>query len=66
MYNADEGFLAATTEWLSLHVDLATRRVAPMAAQVLYRFAEVHASHRALPRPPEVGRAMGIKSRKSV
>lgn len=29
MYHAEQHFLAATAEWLNLHVDLAVRRVAP-------------------------------------
>ena len=32
MFHADEGYLAATNELMSLHVSQATRRGAPMAA----------------------------------
>ena len=59
MYHAEQGFLAATAEWLSLHVDLAQRRVAPMPEAIAGRLAEVHAAHGALPVPPEVGRVIG-------
>ena len=59
MFHADQGFVAATTEWLSLHVDLGVRRVAPMPAAILRRLAEVHAVHRRLPPPPELGRRVG-------
>ena len=58
MYHAERGFLAATSEWLSLHVDLRRRRVAPMPKAVLDRLAEISAIHGRLPRPPEVGRAV--------
>ena len=58
MYHADQGYLAATSEWLSLHVDMTLRRVAPMPAQVRARFAEVMASHRSLAIPPEAGRVI--------
>lgn len=59
MYQAEEGFLAATAEWLSLHVDMRRRRVARMPEALAGRLAEVHAAHGALPVPPEVGRVIG-------
>lgn len=58
MYHADEGYLASTTEWLSLHVDLAARRVVPMPEEITSRLADIYASHRDLPRPAEVGRVI--------
>src|SRR5437879_2048004 len=35
MYHAQEGYLAATNELMSLHVSEATRQSAPMAAEIL-------------------------------
>ena len=58
MFHAEDGFLAATTEWMSLHVDLAARRVAPMPEEITARLAAIHESHRALPWPPEAGRVI--------
>jgi len=58
MYHADEGFLAATAEWLSLHVDLTARRVSPFPEEILARLAEVMAAHGSLPAPAEVGRVI--------
>ena len=63
MYHAAEGFLASTNELMSLHVDLATRRGAPMAPEVLARLATIQAVHDALPRPPQVGRVIGLGAR---
>ena len=63
MYHATEGYLAATNELMSLHVDLATRRGAPMATGVLSRLAAVQKAHDRLPRPPQVGRVMGLGAR---
>jgi acyl-CoA thioester hydrolase len=63
MYHATEGYLAATNELMSLHVALETRRGAPMAAEVLARLAEIQAAHDRLPRPPQVGRVIGLASR---
>src|SRR5438477_1406984 len=63
MYHAAEGFLAATNELMSLHVTVETRRAAPMAGDVLDRLAAIQAVHDALPRPPQVGRVMGLGAR---
>jgi acyl-CoA thioester hydrolase len=63
MYHAVDGYLAATNELMSLHVALETRRGAAMAPSVLARLAAVQAAHAALPRPPQVGRVMGLGAR---
>ena len=62
MYHAQEGYLAATNELMSLHVSQETRRSAPMAATLLERLAEIGRAHDALPMPPQVGRLMGLKA----
>ncbi|MFQ6018361.1 MAG: thioesterase family protein [Kiloniellaceae bacterium] len=66
MYHAEEGFLAATSEWLSLYIDLDTRRVSPMPADITARLAEIQAAHRNLPRPPEAGRVIRVPPEKPV
>ena len=60
MHHATEGYLAATNELLSLHVSQQTRRACEMAPEIRERLARIQASHDALPRPPEVGRIMGL------
>jgi acyl-CoA thioester hydrolase len=60
MHHATEGFLAATNELLSLHVNLAKRRAAPMAADVLLRLGDVLTLHETLPVPDQVGRRIGL------
>lgn len=35
MYHAEKGYLAATAEWMNLHVDLHERRVSPWPAHIL-------------------------------
>ena len=60
MYHAEEGYLAATNELMSLHVNQATRRSAPMASQILERLARIQHAHDTLPRPPHVGRTIGL------
>lgn len=63
MWHATEGFLAATNELMSLHVSRATRRGAPMAPELLERLEEVLHAHRALPRPWQVGRSIGLDAK---
>lgn len=58
MYHAEEGFLAATMESLSLYVDLNRRRVALFPEAISRRLAAVFAAHRGLPLPPEAGRVI--------
>jgi len=60
MYHADAGYLASTSEQLSLHVSLRTRRSCPFPDAVQDRLAAMSALHRALPRPMQVGHIMGI------
>jgi acyl-CoA thioester hydrolase len=60
LFHAEDGWLAATCEWLHLHIDLGTRRVAPWPAEVLQQFAEHDAAGVGGPWPAEVGRVIGI------
>lgn len=60
LYHAD-GWLAATAEGLTLHVDQSGPRVAPMPDFILAKFSEMQAAHAALPTPPRVGSKIGIK-----
>lgn len=60
MVHAQEGWLAATAEWMNLHVDLATRRVSPWPEGTLAALAELTAAQPRGPFPEEAGRKMGI------
>jgi acyl-CoA thioester hydrolase len=61
MFHAAEGYLAASCESLSAHVDQKARRTAPMPAAILERLAAVKAAHAALPRPWQVGHVISAK-----
>lgn len=63
MYHRDSGYLAATNELVSLHVSQETRRGAPMAPEILRGLEDVQRAHDRLPRPPQVGRVMGLSAR---
>ncbi len=60
LYRDADGALAATTEILFMHMDMAAGRSAPMPASVRERLASVMDAHARLPRPPQVGRVIGI------
>ena len=59
LYHAD-GWLEATAEGLTLHVDQSGPRVAPMPDFIQAKFAEMQAAHAGLPLPPRVGSKIGI------
>ncbi|AZO67584.1 MULTISPECIES: thioesterase family protein [unclassified Mesorhizobium] len=59
-----DGWLAATSESLSLHVDMSGPKVAPFPADVLARIEAMRAAHGALPMPERAGRSIGIKARR--
>ena len=55
-----DGWLAATAEGLTLHVDMTGPRVAPMPPDILARVAALHSAHATLPRPKRLGRTITI------
>ena len=60
MYHAEEGFLAATAEWMNLHVDLSTRRVAPWPQAILAGIRDVANAQGDWPYPKDAGRIMRV------
>lgn len=55
-----DGWLAATAEALTLHIDMSGPRVAPMPADILTRVEALCRAHAALPRPVRAGRSIAI------
>ncbi len=62
LYHAEEHFLAATAEWMNLHVDLNTRRVAPWPEEILADIAAVAESQGNWAWPHDAGRRMHVPS----
>jgi len=56
--HAEEGWVSATCELISLHVDLETRKVVPFPNDIALNLAHMRSSHGWLPRPAVVGRAI--------
>lgn len=63
MQHAGEGYLAATNELISLHISKKTRRAAPMPDQLLHRLETIKKHHDSLPRPPQLGRIIGLDAK---
>lgn len=61
MRHAAEGFVAATSEIMTVHVDMSQRRVAPMKPDMLDRLSAIREAHSVLPRPANAGRVIGIR-----
>ena len=61
MRHGTEGYLAATCEQLSMHVDMRTRRSAPFPDAVLAELEAVRDGQKDLPRPERVGAPIAIR-----
>jgi acyl-CoA thioester hydrolase len=60
LFHAEEGWLSATSENMTLHVDLAARKTAPFPEAVERRIAAAMAAHAGLPVPEGAGRRIAI------
>jgi acyl-CoA thioester hydrolase len=60
LHHATEGFLSATCEVMSLHVDLAAKKTAPFPEDVAHRLGLMRAAHARLPRPEGAGRRIAM------
>jgi acyl-CoA thioester hydrolase len=63
LFHAAEGWVSATSECLSVHVDMDNRKAAPFPADVARTLAAMKASHARLPRPEVVGRRIMMPSK---
>ncbi|MDE0941441.1 MAG: thioesterase family protein [Alphaproteobacteria bacterium] len=66
MFHLADGFLAATSEQIALHVDLDARRSAPFPEILRQRIDMVLTAHKDLPKPDGVGRSIGIRRKPHV
>jgi acyl-CoA thioester hydrolase len=65
MRHATEGWLSATSENMSVHIDMTTRKVAPFPPDIQERTREMARVHATLPRPEGLGRAIGMPAKRS-
>ena len=60
LIHADEGWVSATSENMTLHIDMAAKKVAPWPGDVLAKFAAMKDAHGKLPVPPDAGRRIAM------
>jgi len=60
LFHAEQGWVSATSENMSLHVDMAAKKTAPFPPAVSKRLAQMKASHGQLPRPEAAGRRIAM------
>ena len=63
LFHAADGWVSATSENLSLHVDMDSRRTAAFPDDVMARLTEMKASHALLPLPQGAGRGIVMMQR---
>ena len=63
LFHAEEGWVSATSENLSLHVDMTSKKTAAFPREVAARLADMKASHALLPVPEVAGRRIGMPAR---
>jgi acyl-CoA thioester hydrolase len=60
LFHATEGWVSATSENLSLHIDMQARKTAPFPPDVQTRLAALRKSHERLPKPEAAGRRIAM------
>jgi acyl-CoA thioester hydrolase len=61
MYHAEDGYLAAVSEQIMVHVDLKTRRSSEFPDDVRLALTSLMSAHHDLPRPEQSGSVIGIR-----
>ena len=60
LLHAEEGWISATSENMSLHVDMTAKKTAPFPADITANLARMKAAHAKLPRPEVAGRRIAM------
>jgi acyl-CoA thioester hydrolase len=61
--HAGQGWLSATSENMTLHVDMGAKKVAPFPDDILARLAAMKAAHAHLPTPEGLGRRIAMPAK---
>lgn len=64
LFHAVEGWVSATSEHLSLHVNMAEKKTAPFSADVARRLDRLKNAHARLPRPDAAGRRIAMPDKR--
>ena len=60
LFHATEGWVSATSENMTLHVDMTAKKVAPFPDTIMRSLAGMKAAHTRLPRPEAAGRRIAM------
>jgi acyl-CoA thioester hydrolase len=60
LFHAQEGWLSATSENMTLHVDMTAKKTAPFPQFIMARLGRMKAAHAHLPAPDGVGRRIAM------
>jgi acyl-CoA thioester hydrolase len=63
MRHATEGWLSATSENMTMHIDMTSRKVAPFPPDIRARIRAEADAHAAIPRPESIGRKVGMPAK---
>jgi acyl-CoA thioester hydrolase len=61
--HAGEGWLSATSENMTIHIDMTARKAAPFPPDIRARIEAVANAHRTVPRPEGIGRKVAMPSK---
>jgi acyl-CoA thioester hydrolase len=60
LLHAEEGWVSATSENMSLHVDMTAKKTAPFPPDIVANLVRMKAAHAGLPRPEAAGRRVAM------
>ena len=63
LFHAEEGWVSATSENMSLHVDMTSKKTAPLSDAAVRCLGQMKASHARLPRPEAAGRRIAMPAK---
>ena len=63
LFHATDGWMSATSENMTLHVDMTAKKVAPFPEKVMRTLARMKAAHARLPRPEAAGRSIAMPAK---
>ena len=61
MYHGSQNYLAATEERITLHVDMRTRKSAPMPSKISKNLTRIFDSHQSLPKDERIGSSLSLE-----
>jgi acyl-CoA thioester hydrolase len=64
LLHAEQGWVSATSENMTLHVDMAAKKAAPFPDEVRRRLAAMQAAHAKLPVPEGAGRSIKMSGKR--